>query len=478
MITPRFAKWNLIGVVLSLVLVYFWIDPVGSAVEWQRFFGRFHSAYAHLPIGFLILALALSILRAVGWMKDGDNAISITLVLASWAGLQAVMAGSWLGQMGGYPEDILFLHKMMGYSVTVLAATLLYARYVYERRVVLSMWGVTLVLLTIGSDLGGQITHGPGYVTEYAPSLARNLLGHPDPMSTRFETGAPDSVRVYDGIIAPIFAEKCVSCHGPNRERGSLRLHTKEAIGNHDGDEPLIVAGSPEESLLIKRISLPDGHEDQMPPAQDAKPISHADVELLKWWISEGASFEQTIADAEMPYGITTILQAYGLGAIRRGVFSLNIAMPDTSLISALRMTGVRVTALAENEPFLEVQCETGSCLNEPSMRELSAHIISIDFGASDATDEDIAALSHFPNLTRLDISRTEIDGSRLDVLADMKYLSYLNLYGSSVNDAALDHIAQIPNIAAVYLWQTAATSEGVERLRIQLPEAEIDFGN
>jgi len=478
MITPRFAKLNLIGVTFLLVVIYFWIDPTGTATGWQQFFGRFHSAFVHFPIALLILALVLSILRALGWLKDGENAISITLALASWAGLKAVVAGSWLAQMGGYPPEVLFLHKMLGYSITVLAAALLYARYVYERRVVLSMWGVTLVLLTIAGDLGGQMTHGKGYVTEFAPDFAQRLLGHPDPMSTRFETDAPDSVTIYEGIIAPILAEKCTSCHGPDREKGQLMLHTREAIENHEGDEPLIVAGSPEESLLIKRVSLPEGHEDQMPPPQNAKPVSHADVELLKWWISEGASFDQTIAEADMPDGINTILRAYGLGTIRRGVFALDVPMPDTSLVSALRSTGARVTAVAVDEPFLEVRCSKADCLSLASMRELSDHIISIDLSASDATDDDVANLSNFDRLTRLDLSRTKIDGSGLLILADMKYLAYLNLYGSDVDDAALEHIALVPNITAVYLWQTAVTKEGVERLRIQLPKAEINFGN
>jgi len=477
MISSRFARWNSAFIAIGLLILFFWLDPSGRASGWQRFFGRFHSAYVHVPIGFLIFGLVLSILKSIGWLKENDNIINIVLVLTSWAGLKTVAVGSWLGQMGGYPPDILFLHKIFGYGVTLFAAILVVVRLEYDRPIfVYGIWSILLASMVIGSDLGGRMTHGDGYVTEYAPEFVQDLLNHPDPMASRFYLSQPDSTTVYDGIVAPIFADKCTSCHGPDRGKGRLRLHSAEAIQSHDGDDPLLVSGLPMESLLIQRVSLPFGHEDQMPPPLDAKPISHSDVELLKWWIAEGASFEATIAAVSIPAPILTILEAYGLDEIRRGIFALDTSAADSSAVAELREAGAHITPLAIDEPYLDVRCTT-NCTEEPSFTVLSEQIAWLDLSGSDVTDEDLTVLMGLPNLTRLNLSNMTITGAGLASMAGLEYLEYLNLYGSDVTDDAVDHIGAIQSLKTIYLWQSGITQEGAERLSALLPNAEIDTG-
>lgn len=482
MISVRFAKWNLIAVSLTLLLLFLLIDPNGEGANWQRFTGRFHPAYVHFPIGMVILALALTILRSIGWMKQGDNVINVTLILGSWAGIQAVAAGSWLAQMGGYPADVLFLHKLSGYAVTIVAALLPLLRLQAVRREsVAAIWTVAVIVVSIGGDLGGRMTHGDGYTTEYTPEFVRNVLGHPDPMTTRFLLVEPDTMSVYAGIISPILIEKCSSCHGPDREENRLRLHTPETIQNHEvvgEDDPLILAGRPDKSLLIQRISLPEGHKDQMPPPQDGKPISHADVELLKWWIAEGASFDRSIADTPMPASIAVILQAYGLGEILTGIFALDVPLPDTAAIADLNGKGASVETLAEGSPFLSVHCPIRrSCFTGDALGRLSANVAWLDASASDVTDEDLSVLAGFPHITRLDLSNTGVDGSGLSALGDFTYLEYLNLYGSRINDDGLKNLESLEGLKNLYLWQTETTSEGVERLKTAIPGVKINTG-
>jgi hypothetical protein len=58
-----------------------------------------------------------------------------------------------------------------------------------------------------------------------------------------------------------------------------------------------------------------------------------------------------------------------------------------------------------------------------------------------------------------------------------LQHLEYLNLHGTRVGDAGLVHLAGLRNLRALYLWQSAATPAGVERLRAGLPKLRADLG-
>jgi hypothetical protein len=58
-----------------------------------------------------------------------------------------------------------------------------------------------------------------------------------------------------------------------------------------------------------------------------------------------------------------------------------------------------------------------------------------------------------------------------------LQHLEYLNLHGTRVGDAGLVHLAGLRNLRALYLWQSAATPAGVERLRAGLPKVRVDLG-
>lgn len=94
--------------------------------------------------------------------------------------------------------------------------------------------------------------------------------------------------------IRPILSDKCFACHGPEEKsrEGGFRLDQQaSAFGEADSGEPPIVAGHPEESELIARItSQEDGI--QMPPAETNKKLTQAEIDLLTRWIASGAEWE------------------------------------------------------------------------------------------------------------------------------------------------------------------------------------------
>jgi hypothetical protein len=93
----------------------------------------------------------------------------------------------------------------------------------------------------------------------------------------------------FDRQIRPILSNTCFTCHGPDeaRREADLRLD-REA----DAKAAVIVPGHPDESELIRRITSADEFE-RMPPVDAKQQLKPAEIELLKKWVSAGASWTQ-----------------------------------------------------------------------------------------------------------------------------------------------------------------------------------------
>ncbi len=94
----------------------------------------------------------------------------------------------------------------------------------------------------------------------------------------------PEQIEFFEREIRPLLVENCASCHGSEKQSGSLRVDQLESLLAGGDTGPAIVAGSPERSLLIKAIKRND--ELKMPPED---PLSARKIELLEQWIAMGA---------------------------------------------------------------------------------------------------------------------------------------------------------------------------------------------
>jgi mono/diheme cytochrome c family protein len=90
--------------------------------------------------------------------------------------------------------------------------------------------------------------------------------------------------------VEPIFADRCYSCHGPEKQKDKLRLDSREAIEKGSKHGPVIKAGEPENSKVYERITLAPDHEDIMPAKGDA--LTAEQIKIIGDWIKAGAKFE------------------------------------------------------------------------------------------------------------------------------------------------------------------------------------------
>jgi hypothetical protein len=90
--------------------------------------------------------------------------------------------------------------------------------------------------------------------------------------------------------VAPILKENCFACHDAKKRKGKLDMTTYESFrkgGDHD--DP-VVAGKPEESALIDRLTATNNS--RMPPKETGDPLPKEKIAVIQQWVKAGAKLD------------------------------------------------------------------------------------------------------------------------------------------------------------------------------------------
>ena len=265
-----------------------------------EFIGKFHPLFVHLPIGFLVLLGIFEALAARSPKQHLTESSRVVLVLTFPITIASIITGWLLANAGDYEGSNVFWHRWLGTGLGVATGLLLGLHWTGLYR--LYRWGLigTLALLVIASHLGGSLTHGSDFLSWPAPALSRNKPAF---------TGDLSSQPVYAAAIEPIFDKYCVSCHGPEKSKGGLRMDTLEHFTKGgDSGSPISPPGATE-SLMGKRLALPLDDDEHMPP--DGKPqLSTNHLAIINWWLNAGAPTDKVIRELNPTPEILKALQA------------------------------------------------------------------------------------------------------------------------------------------------------------------------
>lgn len=128
----------------------------------------------------------------------------------------------------------------------------------------------------------------------------------------------------YGKDIAPLWKRSCVACHNSKKAEGGLNLESGANLLKESDSGVPVVAGKSGESELLARITATD--DTIMPPKDNsagAKPLTPAEIELVKQWIDAGAvpseeGIPTTIAWQAVPGSIRPV---YAVDASADGQF-------------------------------------------------------------------------------------------------------------------------------------------------------------
>lgn len=88
--------------------------------------------------------------------------------------------------------------------------------------------------------------------------------------------------------IRPIFEKACFGCHGPEKQKGELRVDSLEAVLKGSEHGKVVVPGKSDKSPLLWSVARLD-EDTAMPPEGKADPLTKEQVSLMRAWIEQGA---------------------------------------------------------------------------------------------------------------------------------------------------------------------------------------------
>jgi mono/diheme cytochrome c family protein len=96
----------------------------------------------------------------------------------------------------------------------------------------------------------------------------------------------------YAADIKPIFEKSCIKCHGPEKQKGKLRVDSLDAVLKGGEDGKVLKPGNSADSMLVMNVAHV-GDEDMFMPPPDNKDkipkLTDEQIGLVRAWIDQGA---------------------------------------------------------------------------------------------------------------------------------------------------------------------------------------------
>lgn len=446
-----------------------------------EFLGHFHPLLVHLPIGILLVALLLQWLSRKKKYEVFQEAVPVTLLVGAIAGLFSCITGYLLSISDDYNKNIASWHMWMGIATT-LAAFVLYAKEKNNRfKVNKTLLSVSLlVLIALTGHLGGSLTHGSDYLSKpfkniFSDDTAESVIIKP--------IANVQEAQVYTDVIQPIFQTKCYSCHGPNKQKGKLRMDDSLRLMKGGKDGVVIEPGNADASELIKRMLLPDYDDDHMPPKEKPQPTKEQ-LALIHWWISNGAAFDKKVNQLPQDDKIKPILTALQNVSpeikTTSDLPSSPVEPADANVIAQLKEKNILVLPVALNSNYVTVSFINDTTIDNNDLQlitKLSKQLVSLKLSGTNIDDEGLKLVAQCNNLIKLFLDGTHVTDNGLKHLTALANLHYLNLVDTKVSAQGIRQLKTLPKLASVYLYKTLVTKQDWDGLQQAFPKTRLDSG-
>jgi len=282
-------------------------------------------------------------------------------------------------------------------------------------------------------------------LTKYMPPTIKRLVA-PSAVSSH-----PNSF--FSKHIYPALDTKCVACHGTNKEQGGLRLDSFESLMAGGKDGIVIAPRNPDDSLLLKKVTLPPSDPHFM-PAEGRTPLTPEEITRIRAWVLAGASSEASsvpgifiagdLEEPPPPVGDYSAL----IGEIRQMQQSQGAKLVPVSakLSDGLILRTTDIAASFDDAQLAKFQ-------------RFAPFIVDAELGRTALTDSSVETLVQFKNLRALHLEDTALTGRSLGKLTSLSQLTYLNLSATKVTRDALAPLKSMPNLRHLYLFNTPAES-------------------
>lgn len=406
--------------------------------------GRLHPLLLHLPIGFFVLFVFF--ILALSHNKAFRKASKLIIHFSAFFIVLTALAGILLSREGGYDEQLLNRHLILGTTISVFTAVL--SQFIkYQEHLYFKIYtALSFIILILAAHFGATLTHGNNFLFEPV---------------TKQEDTQKDST-VFAMAVQPVLQAKCGSCHNPSKQKGDLVLTLADGIMKGGENGAALKAGDPHNSEIISRALLPLDHDDHMPPSGKAQLTDH-ELTLLQLWIQQGASFETKFTAQKSTDSLQNFSQVIAAQyAQRTAPVQYDFAFADDGTVKQLNSPFRNVSQISTTEPALKADFFLAQYYQPNSLDELrpvAENIIDLNVSGMPIGDEAMGSITKFNNLEHLNLNNTKVTDKAINTLVKLERLKILKLAGTNVTLVGMKQLAQAKSIQEVYGWNTKLTS-------------------
>ena len=447
--------------------------------ELLDFLGSLHPLIVHLPIGIVLLTIAIDV-----FMRNKNNSVQRVITMgwffSFFSGLLAALFGWFLGDNGYYLESQINIHKWSGIafvSICFIIWLLRYTNFRFSKSFNRSVNLTSIILLMITGHFGGEMTHGQNYLFENLPYIQKKIS-----VTSLSETKRSnnDSLFVYEDLIHPVMEEKCIACHNQNLASGGLNMSSIESMIKGGNSGAGIQNGNPFKSLIYKRVSFPHDHPKFMPPT--GVPLSYDQIATLEWWIDNGAENKMPVTLTRNDAKILRLMELqYGLDLREKTYLeTLTLSSPSQEELKSIEGEQYIWRFLNPEQSFLDLKftkkkIEINDLLK---VQPIKNNITWLSLADCMLNDNHLSYISNFTNLTRLKIQKNPLVTNKgIEALQKLEHLTELNLYGTRVSNNTLITLGQMKGLKKLFVWNTSITDKAIADFKALNPDIEVIAG-
>lgn len=472
--------WPL-GAALAVGLLLLPILPTLSISMpgWLAAIGRLHPMLVHFPI---VLAFLIGCLEVVSFFQP----IPFITTLRKWfwtlafgSALCSVLVGYLLFGSGDYAGELAQNHFWGGITTTIAlgaVAILSFRESTTQKRAIEISRRIFIAVSLLGilytGHRGGQLTHGASFLTEALP------LGLPD-IETLDKPQA--EYLVFEDLITPILEQRCQSCHNESKTKGGLLLTSLRTIRNGgDSGKPILTGGNLYESELHQRLVLPPDDDDRMPP-EGKSPLANEEIDLIAWWIEQGASegmrYGDGPSDSTRSLSFDQLISKQVMTRRRQALKQEEAKLLAEELDATIKPLLIKTDPLTQHTTLSVSMKLPPDVVDDETIAALTSstnQISSLSLVGSEISDDALFHIARIPTLQNLFLAYTRIDGSGLVYLAELPNLSQLNLSHTRLTNESALYLSKMQALEQVHVYSTKVDSTMVAALRSFMPDVSV----
>lgn len=441
--------------------------------------GRFHPVLVHLPIGVFIMVIVMDGLAQFDRYAYLSPSIRLILGFGIVSAVLSLVTGYSLSLEGSNNQELVDNHQW-----TAIGTTALFTGYYFLRQKLITKrlaHAFTLIFLLFmlawTGHQGGSLTHGEGFLTE-------GILENKTITEQQLNIKDINQAVVYKDLVQYTLNQKCVQCHGSEKQKGKLRLDELSWIKAGGKNGNLINVNNPADGELIKRILLDDIDEHHMPPKEKTQ-LTDAELVIFQWWINTGASFDKSVAALAPDAKVIKALASFKEGNQKQETSNIKsriyIDPLDKQKMEKLVKMGWVVSTIALDDHHIRL---TGYNLEGSVKDALDAaaenndYIIEMKLSFSALKDNDLSNLNKFNNLEKIWLDHTGISDISLKQVSVLQNLEYLNIVGTNTTANGLRSMMQLPNLKMIYAQGIKITDQERDALKEVQSNTKLYLGD